>query len=445
MQRLGRYTLFAEIASGGMATVHFARLTGEVGFARTVAVKRLHKNLASNPEFATMFLDEARLAARINHPNVVPTLDVVSDKPTGEVFVVMDYVHGEPLSRLMRFVVGEVERIPFDVVAAIMTNVLHGLHAAHEVRDNKGKALDLVHRDVSPQNIMVGADGVARVIDFGVAKAKGRSQESTQHGKVKGKLGYMSPEQLAGKRIDRRTDVYCAGIVLWEMLTLVRLFAHKDDATTLENMFQHNVEPPSAFVEDIPPEVDEVVMRALARDPGDRYDTAKQFATALEEALPVATQAKVAEWVETIAHAALQNRAQVLTEIERATTVGMPWDWWEPSTLQLSSGIIRARRRRAWGLGLAASVAAISVGAAIHASTAKSVQRASDPAPPTPSAVASIDVTPLVMPSETAPSTPVTAHPPPRPPPQQVMKDPCDPPYTVDRVGIRHYKLHCIH
>ncbi len=325
-----------------------------------------------------------------------------------------------------------------------MTNVLHGLHAAHEVRDNKGKALDLVHRDVSPQNIMVGADGVARLIDFGVAKAKGRAQEATQHGKVKGKLGYMSPEQLAGKRVDRRTDVYCAGVVLWEMLTLVRLFANKDDATTLENMFQHNVEPPSAFVEDIPPEVDEVVMRALARDPKDRYDTAKQFATALEEVLPVATQAKVAEWVEQIAHAALQNRAQVLTEIERATQIGMPWDWWEPGTIEIASGVLRARRRRAWGLGLAASVAAISVAAAIHASAANPAARASDPAPPTPSTAASTAVNPLVMPSETAATATASTHtPPPRPP--QVTKDPCDPPYTVDRVGIRHYKLHCIH
>ena len=441
MQKLGRYTLYAQIASGGMATVHFARLTGEVGFARTVAVKRLHKNLAINPDFSAMFLDEARLAARIRHPNVVATLDIVSD--AGEVFVVMDYVHGEPLSRLMRFVAGEIERIPFEIVSAIMTNVLAGLHAAHEVRDQKGRPLDLVHRDVSPQNIIVGTDGVARLIDFGVAKARGRAQESTQDGKVKGKLGYMSPEQLQGERIDRRTDIYAAGVVLWEMLTLIRLFSNKDDATTIENMFLHNVEPPSAFAADVPPAVDEVVMRALSRKPEDRFDTAKQMAAALEEAIPVATQAQVAEWVEQTASSALKNRTRMLSDIERATTVGMPWDWYEPSVIAPASGIMRARKRRAWGLGLAAAVAAISVGAAIRASVARPQPRAPT-LPPSNSTIAVVDPVIPPAPSNTAPPPPTasTAHPAHRPLPP--AKDPCDPPYTVGRDGVRHYKLNCI-
>ncbi len=442
MQKLGRYTLYAQIASGGMATVHFARLTGEVGFARTVAVKRLHQNLAMNPEFSAMFLDEARLAARIRHPNVVATLDVVSD--AGEVFVVMDYVHGEPLSRLMRFVAGDVERIPFEIVSAIMTNVLAGLHAAHEVRDQKGKPLDLVHRDVSPQNIIVGADGVARLIDFGVAKARGRAQESTQDGKVKGKLGYMSPEQLHGERIDRRTDIYAAGVVLWEMLTLVRLFANKSDATTIDNMFQHNVEPPSAFAADVPPAVDEVVMRALARKPEDRFDTAKQMAAALEEALPVATQAQVAEWVESTAKSALANRTRLLGDIERATTIGMPWDWYEPSVIAPASGIMGARRRRAWGLGVAAAVAAISVGAAIRASVARPQPRALAPAPPSSSIAIALPVLPASSDTAPPPATASTSRPTHRPPPSQPAKDPCDPPYTMGRDGIRHYKLNCI-
>src|SRR5262245_3092434 len=177
---VGRYALYGEIASGGMATVHFERLLGPVGFSRTVAIKRLHPQFAKDPEFVSMFLDEARLAARIRHPNVVATLDVVATK--GELFLVMEYVQGESLSRLARAVMARGENLPPRIVASIMCGVLHGLHAAHEARDQRGEPLGIVHRDVSPQNVLVGIDGTARVVDFGVAKASGRHQ-STRKGK----------------------------------------------------------------------------------------------------------------------------------------------------------------------------------------------------------------------------------------------------------------------
>ena len=197
---LGRYLLYGEIASGGMATVHFGRLMGVVGFSRTVAIKRLHPHYARDPEVVTMFLDEARLAARIRHPNVLPTIDVVA--ADGEVFLVMEYVQGVPLSHLVQAATEQGRRVPPRIVSSILVDALNGLHAAHEATNERGEPLRLVHRDVSPQNIMVGADGVARVLDFGVAKAMGRLQ-TTRDGQVKGKLAYMAPEHLAGREVSR--------------------------------------------------------------------------------------------------------------------------------------------------------------------------------------------------------------------------------------------------
>src|SRR5260370_3827434 len=171
---IGRYLLFGEIATGGMASVHFARMSGAAGVSRTVAVKRLHANFARNSEFVAMFLDEARLVARIRHPNLVPTLDVVTTD--GEIFLVMEYVPGESLAKLRRATFARQARTDPRIVAGVMSGVLHGLHAAHEAKDERGQSLNIVHRDVSPQNLLVGVDGVARVLDFGVAKAIGGAQ-----------------------------------------------------------------------------------------------------------------------------------------------------------------------------------------------------------------------------------------------------------------------------
>src|SRR4051794_10223317 len=189
---VGRYAIFDAIATGGMATVCFGRLVGPKGFARTVVVKRLHPQLAGDPDVATMFQDEARIAARIRHPNVVPVIDVVSDG--GELLLVMEYVHGESLAYLAR--AGERHTAQsVRVVVNVVVAALHGLHAAHEATGDSGGPLDIVHRDVSPQNILVGVDGVARVVDFGVAKAAGQSH-ATAVGQVKGKIRFLAPEQV---------------------------------------------------------------------------------------------------------------------------------------------------------------------------------------------------------------------------------------------------------
>ena len=315
-RRLGRYTLFDEIASGGMATVHFGRLLGPAGFSRTVAIKRLHTQFAKSPDFVTMFLDEARLAARIRHPNVVSTLDVVARD--GELFLVMEYVQGESLARLLRAssALGIAPRP--NLVSAIIVQVLLGLHAAHEATSEQGECLNIVHRDVSPQNVLVGVEGIARVLDFGVAKASSRLQ-TTEDGALKGKVPYMSPEQLLRGPVDKRTDIFAASVILWEALTCRRLFAADDVGSTITHILHGKIELPSKFVSELGPEVDAVVMRGLARDPNERFSTGREMAQALEAALPPISALKVGDWVESVARAALQGRANVVARIEETS------------------------------------------------------------------------------------------------------------------------------
>ncbi len=314
---VGRYALYGEIASGGMATVHFGRLLGPVGFSRTVAVKRLHAQFAKDPEFAAMFLDEARLAGRIQHPNVVSTLDVVSLE--GELFLVMEYVQGESLAKLLGAVHKRGAKIPAKIVASIMTGVLYGLHAAHEATDEQGQPLHIVHRDVSPQNILVGADGTARVLDFGVAKAVGRIQ-STREGEIKGKLAYMAPEQMKGMPMDRRSDIYGAAVVLWEALTVRRLFDGEHAGVVFNKVMNGEIVPPSQFVPGIPKALDDIVLRGLARDYEKRYPTAHAMAIELEERVGIASPRQLAEWMVDIAGDSLSKRAIRIKEIESLST-----------------------------------------------------------------------------------------------------------------------------
>ncbi len=304
-----------------MATVYVARMSGAAGFSRTVAVKRLHPHLAADPTFTAMFVDEARLAARIRHPNVIDTLDVVAEG--GELFLVMAFVLGETLSKMVRATTARGICLPVPVVSNIVIGALEGLHAAHEATDEQGQALGIVHRDVSPQNILVGADGVARVIDFGVAKAAGRRQE-TEGGELKGKLAYMAPEQLTRRTVDRRCDVFAMGVVLWEALTSRRLFAGDDAASTLYSVLNDPVPPPSTICPDLPPELDRVVLRALERDPAMRFATAREMSLALEAASPPASPRQTAEWVQELAADALRIRADIARTVEQMTSTGAP-------------------------------------------------------------------------------------------------------------------------
>ncbi|MBK6692165.1 MAG: serine/threonine protein kinase [Myxococcales bacterium] len=302
----GRYVLVAPIASGGMARVHLGRMLGPAGFTKIVAIKRLRPHLAAEPEFVTMLLDEARLAARVRHANVVSTLDVVRED--GTVSIVMEHVLGASLLELVKLAKGPPPR---DVAAAVMVAVLEGLHAAHEARDDDGARLALVHRDVSPHNVIVGADGTVRVVDFGIAKAAARDA-STRTGQVKGKLGYMSPEQVRGLAVDARTDVYAAAVVFWELLTGRRLVPPADPRVSMKRVVEDEAPPPSRFAVGLDASVDAVVLRGLAKSVEQRFASAREFADAIEAVLPPASPRAVARWVEELAGAVVRERASAV-------------------------------------------------------------------------------------------------------------------------------------
>ncbi len=314
---IGRYAMCAEIAAGGMATVHLGKLLGPVGFSRIVAIKALHPQFAKDPDFLSMFLDEARLAGRIRHPNVVSVFDVVSRE--GELYLVMDYVPGETLARLARLARMQGERVPLPVALAVVAGALDGLHAAHEARDESGAPLGIVHRDVSPQNILVGVDGAARILDFGVAKAVGRMQ-ATRGDQLKGKLAYMAPEQLQRAPIDRGADIYAASIVLWELLTRQRLFQGDDEVSTFKLALEADIQPPSRVAPELPQLLDGIVLKGLARSRAERFGTARDMARALEETGLLASSREVGEWVERVGSEQLAERAQRLAEVERGTS-----------------------------------------------------------------------------------------------------------------------------
>ena len=311
-RRVGRYVICSEMASGGMATVHLGRLLGPAGFSKIVAIKRLHAQFAADPEFLSMIIDEARLASVISHPNVVSSLDVVVEND--ELLLVMEYVQGETLAQLIRLARKQRTPFPLGVIQRIVGDALDGLHAAHTASVG-GQPLNIVHRDVSPQNIMVGDNGVARVLDFGIAKAESQSQ-ITRPGLVKGKFSYLSPEQVRGQPLDSRTDVFSAGVVLWESLTGQRLFAVQGVAKSVERVLSAPIPAPSSKNPSISAELDCVVLKALERDRARRYQSAAEFADALRAAGGEATRAEVSAWVSSTAAERLSQRLAALRELE---------------------------------------------------------------------------------------------------------------------------------
>ena len=302
MAQLGRYELIKPIARGGMATVCLARVSGEGGFERLVAIKLMHPHIADDREFVAMFLDEARIAARIRHPNVVSTLDV--DRSPDGLFLVMEYVDGESLHTVLRHAARNRLSLPLDVAARIGIDMLEGLHAAHELKDEQGAPLQLIHRDVSPQNVLIGRDGVSRLTDFGVALARSRLA-TTQGAGLKGKVAYLSPEQIRGENLDRRADIFAASIVLWELLSGRRLFRGKSEAETLAAILAGNVSPLSDVQPAIGANLSAVVLRGLSQSRNERYESAVAMADALDHALRdicggPANARRVATWLESL-------------------------------------------------------------------------------------------------------------------------------------------------
>jgi eukaryotic-like serine/threonine-protein kinase len=308
---LGPYTLLTKLASGGMATVFVGNKYGVAGFERLIAIKCCHPHLRDDEEFVTMFLDEARLAARIHHPNVVATLDVGC---TDVLYLVMEYVEGDSLNTLLRSAAKERKPMPVEIAVRIMIDALTGLHAAHELCDAAGQTLNLVHRDVSPQNILVGVDGISSISDFGIAFAAARSSV-THTGKIKGKLSYMSPEQVKSQRVTRRSDVFSAGIVLWDVLTGRQLFRRNEDVATINAVLSQQIVAPSSLASHLPRALDAVVLKALERDPERRFQTAAEFAEALEQlSLERATNRMVAAYVQTSLGPVLEARRSKIRE-----------------------------------------------------------------------------------------------------------------------------------
>lgn len=466
MRTVGRYALHDEIASGGMGTVHLGRLLGEGGFSRPVAIKRLHPHLARQEEFVHMFMDEARLAARIRHPNVLPTVDVVREDE--ELFLVMEYVHGAPLSLLLSKTREAGRRVPLRVGSSIANGLLLGLHAAHEATDEKGRALGIVHRDVSPQNVIVGADGATRVLDFGVAKARGRLQASTGEGTLKGKLGYLAPEQLRGAEVNRSTDIYAASVVIWELLTGRRLFPGENEGHVLEQILVGYADPPSKWDPSMPEELDRAILQGLSSDPEKRFKSAREMAMAIERSVPAAPAMEVSEWVERTAFELLEGRAKSIAAIEHGQSANSESRIAleetisrkrkeDPSSISVTRPLPTTRSRRALWVLLALIPMAIVLFLIARKPPeeprvlARPVASASPSVvvelPPPPVATEVEDLTPGQPPTKYKPVKPKTvASPAPSPSPKATPSTnaDCTPPYTWDALGRRIYKRHCL-
>ena len=298
--QLGPYTLVKKIAVGGMAEIYRA-IVPDTEPLRQVAIKVIHPNNSEDPEFVRMLLDEARLAVRLKHPNIVTTYDLGKEKE--QYYLVMELVEGIDLFRLEQRSTDLRMSIPVPIAAYVAREVARGLHFAHELNDPSGKPLNVVHRDVSPQNILLSYDGAVKLTDFGIAKAEGRS-EQTQIGIIKGKYYYMSPEQAAGTALDRRTDIFACGILLYEMLAGEMLYFDQSVERLLEKVRKAEVPQIIRRRPDTPPELERIMMRALKRKPEDRYRTAEEMAQAIDGFLrrhaPTFSAAEIGKFVEKV-------------------------------------------------------------------------------------------------------------------------------------------------
>jgi serine/threonine protein kinase len=467
----GRYRLGPELGAGGMATVTFAVATGALGFARPVAIKRIHPGFPDEAGFCQALRAEAKIASRIRHPNVVPVLDVIEDGD--DLGIVLEYVHGESLSSLLRAASARGDATPLGVATAILVDVLHGLHAAHTAVDDGGAPLHVVHRDVSPQNVIVGADGVTRVLDFGISKAANRAS-TTRDGNVKGKMRYMAPEQVGGE-VSPATDVYAAGLVLWEALVGRSPFDDVDHAGQLVARVLSGVSnPPSSSRSDVPPALDAIVVRALALGPSDRFPTAAAMAETIEATGIVASRSAVASFVDDYAREVLAARASVVALLER----GMPLRELPPlrpeSDKTSGAPVVRAddTSQRTWTKSSSIAVASLlglcAVAAALASRSALLEARPADAAlvHETPSAAPRADAAPVpqdpalsvlsvTRPASSGPLAPLasvspagSARPPGKPrkasPSTGTASPPdCSVPYTVDANGDRHYRREC--
>jgi serine/threonine protein kinase len=281
-QQLGRYELLRRIAVGGMGEIYLARAGGAGGFEKTLIIKKILPHLASDPQFVDKFLDEGRIIVNLSHGNIVPVFDM--DEEDGEYYIAMEYVPGRDVRAVMKKLDEVDETLPADLACFVIAEVCEGLAYAHRQTDSDGHPLNIVHRDVSPSNVLLSTEGEVKLIDFGIARAAGRRSE-TVSGRVQGKVCYMSPEQATGEDVDARSDIFSAGTVLYEMMTGVRPFQGDTDLESLDLVRQCDYPPPSELADEVPTELDTVIERSMARHPDDRYDTADQMQADLVQIL----------------------------------------------------------------------------------------------------------------------------------------------------------------
>jgi serine/threonine protein kinase len=421
-ERVGRYEVLLPIGAGGMATVYLARARGVGGFEREVALKLAHAHIATEPDFASNLLAEARVASRIRHANVVPVLDV-GEEPIG-VFLVMDYIEGDSLSALMKRARSTGDPIPLRVALRVLADALSGLHAAHELQAEDGASLGLVHRDFSPQNLLVGTDGVTRLTDFGIAKAANHVA-FTRSGLIKGKIGYVSPEQVRSKDVDQRSDVWSAGVVAWELIAGRRLYPPGEDLATLLRIVSEKPPRVRSVRPEAPELLDEVIAQALEPDLRKRLPTARELRQRLVDAAPaiggIAEPAEVSVYLSGRVRDMLEDRrarvASVLdlrekmgalarVAVESPSPSSSPSDVYEasldvtqreavPEPLRRAAS---SRSRLTWRVGLA-------VGAAAGAVAILSQLRAAAPS----ARSAATDRDPLAVTAEPLPLSPPTA------------------------------------
>jgi serine/threonine protein kinase len=380
LPRLAQYELLQSIGSGGMAEVFLAKNTGPMGFEKIVVLKCIHPHLAKEKHFVTMFLDEARLAARINDPRVVQIHEL--GESGGTYFMAMEYLAGESLSTIVKTAIKGGPSLSVHLAARIVGDAAAGLHTAHELKDAKARALDVVHRDISHGNIYVCYSGAVKVLDFGVAKARD-SLQTTSPNERKGKYGYMSPEQVQGNPIDRRSDVFSLGVVLWEAITKQRLFAADSELETVRRVIDGVPPAPSTINKDVPPEMDAIVAKALAKDRAKRYQTAEELSKELESFIRTSGQAAGMSEISAFMKSAFAERMEKRAKLVRVGHADLA----EPplatidtvsSHDEMHSEIVELRRsRRRLRLLLAGLAASICLASAYYLGGRKSMREPS--------------------------------------------------------------------
>ena len=416
-RRFGKYEILEHMATGGMAEIYLARASGIENFEKLCVIKRILPGTASDPEAIKMLLDEARSVATLHHSNIVQVFDI--GQTDGEYFICMEYLDGRNVAALEAASAKRGERVTEENAIWIARGVCAGLNYAHQKTDDRGHPLGIVHRDVSPHNVIVTFDGEVKLLDFGLVKAEGRTTTS-RSGTLKGKLAYMSPEQCRARPCDRRSDLFSLSIMLWELTTGQRLYTGECDYDFLCAILERDAPRPSTVIPDFPPELEAIIMRGLARDPDARWQTAEELQLALEEyardrklrVSPIALRRKMEELFADEIRARSSRHESVLGSGSiHSVRVGTA-----PS---LPARIVGRMRRRLL-LGLAAVIVLAALGityAMTRASSASPSAAAVPPPPPTPSASTASSPSPSPLPTPSAPPPPV---PPPSAPPPPV-------------------------